>query len=138
MKELQIMLDLEKFEAETLANHRQQQQDLNHLLPIIEDAGAVIVEKLALFRKYNRKVRSEVADNGNHISLTVIITKISPKRNDVAWLKSTYKITDGHLTIRMHGQNYGGTAIDPEEIACQFVYWYKARIEEQFRYALPF
>ena len=35
-------------------NHQQQQKDLDHLLPIIEDAGTLIVEKLALFKKYNR------------------------------------------------------------------------------------
>jgi len=60
MKELKTMLDLQKFEAKTLANHQQQQKELDHLLPIIEDAGTVIVEKLALFKKYNRKVRSRV------------------------------------------------------------------------------
>ena len=54
------MLDLRKFEAKTFANHQQQQKDLDHLLPIIEDAGTVIVEKLPLFKKYNRKVRSRV------------------------------------------------------------------------------
>ena len=47
------------FDEETV-NHQQQQKDLDHLLLIIEDAGTVIVEKLALFKKYNRKVRSRV------------------------------------------------------------------------------
>ena len=47
------------FDEDTV-NHQQQQKDLDHLLPIIEDAGTVIVEKFALFKKYNRKVRSRV------------------------------------------------------------------------------
>ena len=47
------------FDEDTV-NYQQQQKDLDHLLPIIEDAGTVIVEKLALFKKYNRKVRSRV------------------------------------------------------------------------------
>ena len=54
------MLDLLKYESEAIANHREQQQDLDNLLPIIEDAGALIIEKLALFKKHNRQVRSRV------------------------------------------------------------------------------
>ena len=73
------MLDLLKYESEAIANHRQQQQDLDNLLPIIEETGALIIEKLALFKKYTRKVRADVTHNGSHILLSVVITKIAPK-----------------------------------------------------------
>ena len=60
MKELPTMLDLQKYHDEAIANHLQQQQELDDLLPIIEDAGALIVEKMALFNHYNRQARAEV------------------------------------------------------------------------------
>ena len=132
------MLDLQKYESEAIANHRQQQQDLDNLLPIIEETGTLIIEKLSLFKKYNRKVRADVTHNGSHILLSVVITKIAPKRTDVGWLKAAYKISHGRLRIEMHGQGYSGIETDPEEIAQHFVTWYQARIEEKFRYALPF
>ena len=46
------MLDLQKYHDEAIANHLQQQQELDDLLPIIEDAGALIVEKMALFNHF--------------------------------------------------------------------------------------
>lgn len=76
-----------------------------------------------------------------HSPLTAVLNQVgrlAPKRTDVGWLKAAYKMSHGRLRIEMHGQGYSGIETDPEEIAQHFVTWYQARIEEKFRYALPF
>ena len=130
------MLDLQKYHDEAIANHLQQQQELDDLLPIIEDAGALIVEKMALFNHYNRQVRAEVTQNKENIGLRVIISKIAPKRVDMAWLKASYTMSDGRLSILTHKLICRDTRADPEEIARHFVTRHQKRIEAYFRRAL--
>lgn len=130
------MLDLQKHHDEAIANHWQHQQELDDLLPIIENAGALIVEKMALFNHPNRKARAEVTQSWTSIYLSVIISNISPKGGDTAWLKASYTMSNSRLSILIHGKNYSHIATDPEEIARHFVTWYRVRIEDQFQYDL--
>jgi hypothetical protein len=98
------MLDLQKYHNEAIANHWQQQQELDDLLPIIEDAGALIVEKLAQLNYSNRQARAEVTQSWTSIWLCVIISNISPKGGDTAWLKASYTMSNGRLSILIHGK----------------------------------
>ena len=130
------MLDLQKHHDEAIANHLQQQQELDDLLPIIEDAGALIVEKMAHLNHSNLQARAEVTQNWTSIWLCVIISNIAPKVGDTAWLKASYTMSDGRLSILTHKLICRDTRADPEEIARHFVTRHQKRIEAYFRRAL--
>ena len=119
--ELRFSVDLKSKWFALGGQHWQQQQELDDLLPIIAYAGALIVEKMALFNHYNRQVRAEVTQNKENIGLRVIISKIAPKRVDLAWLKASYTMSDGRLSILTHKLICRDTRADPEEIARHFV-----------------
>ena len=132
------MLDLQEYENEVIAKHCIQQEQLTNLLQIVKRAGAAVDKKLALFEKYNGKVRAVVIQHYSNIELRVILAKTKPQRATLARLTAFYQVSCGQLRIEMHGQGYTGITAEPDAIARHFVDWYSPRIKESFRLLLPF
>jgi hypothetical protein len=138
LMEKTTMLDLQEYENEVIAKHCLQQEQLNNLLPIIKSAGAAVVKKLALFEKYDGKVRAVVIQHYNNIELRVILAKTKPQRANLARLTASYQISCGRLRIEMHEKPDTSIKTEPEAIADHFVEWYAYRIKENLRLLLPF